>query len=162
MGAPALIAFIFLTIESIRLRQAAAPDGSHLVSVRAYGIAGLLTDFGVGIDHMFRAFAGVASWLMAAFAVVMVIGAVLAAGLFLIGRGIGRSAAWARYVGAAFAAAMAVMSALAATGAPHRLIAAPLLTFALGLYALWALIWRFGEAEALGQPDDASAPSADV
>ena len=160
-GAPALIASVFLTIESIRAHEAAAPDGAHLISVRTYGIAGLLTDFGVGVDHMFRAFAGFASWLLAGLAVVMLIGAIFSGGLFLIGRGIGRSAAWARFVGAAFAALLAVMSALAATGVPHRLVVAPLLTFALGLYTLWVLIWRFGAPDVVGPPSDTALPSAD-
>jgi hypothetical protein len=154
-GVPALTAFVLLTIESIRLHQAAAPDGSHMLSVHTYGIAGLLTDFGVGLDHMFRAFAGLAAWLLAGLAVVALVMVLVAMVIYLVGRGVGRAATWARFVGAALAATLALTSALAATGVPHRLVAAPLLTFALGLYTLWALIWRFGEPDVGAPPSDA-------
>jgi hypothetical protein len=143
MGAPALIAFVFLTIEAIRLRQAAAPDGSHMLSVQTYGIAGLLTDFGVGMDHMFAAFAGLAAWLLGGLAVVALVVALVSVVIYLIGRGVGRAATWARFAGGALAVALALASFLAVTSLPHRLIAVPLPTFALALYTLWVLIWRF-------------------
>jgi hypothetical protein len=144
MGAPAAAGCVALMVAAVQLHQAAKPDGEHLLSVERYGIAGLLTDAGVGLDHMFGFFAGLAGWLATGLAVVALMIALWALLLYLIGRGVGRAALWARIVGGVFALGLALASLLAFTSLPLRLIAVPILPMATALYTLWTLIWRFG------------------
>jgi len=145
VGAPAVAACVALTLGALDLHHAAAPDGSHMVSVRTYGVAGLLTDAGVGLDHMFGFLAGLAAWLLAVLAVLALIVALGAVLIYLIGRGVGRKALWARIVGGLFAIGLALTSLIAFTSLPPRLMAAPLPAMAIALYTLWTLIWRFDE-----------------
>ena len=115
VGAPAVAGCVAMTIGALDFQHAAAPDDSHMLSVHTYGIAGLLTDAGVGLDHMFGFFAGFAAWLLAALAVLALIVALVAVLIYLVGRGVGRKALWARIVGGpASRSALALMK-------PHRL-----------------------------------------
>jgi hypothetical protein len=148
VGVPSAGACGLMTIESMRAHQAAAPDDAHMISVHTYGIAGLLTDAGVGFDRLFGALAGLAAWAFGVLAVAALIAALWAALIYLIGRGVGRGATWARIAGGAFTLGLALVSFLAITSLPHRLMIAPLPLLALALYTLWTLIWRFGGAQA--------------
>jgi len=159
VGAPAVAGCVALTIGALDFHHAAAPDGSHMVSVQTYGIAGLLTDAGVGLDHTFGFLAGLAAWLMAALAVLALIVALGAVLIYLIGRGVARRALWARIVGGMFAFGLALTSLIAFTSLPPRLMAAPLPAMAIALYTLWTLIWRFNDP-ALAAPQ--AEPATDV
>ena len=164
-GIPAVVACVTLTVAAIQLHQAAVPDGRHMVSVRAYGFWGFLSDVGVGVDHMFGFLAGLAAWLVAGMAILALLVALWAALLYLIGRGVGRGAMWARIVGGAFALGLALVSLIAVINLPHRLIAAPLPALGLAIYTLWVLIWRFRSLEAVAltpQPTPALAPATEV
>jgi hypothetical protein len=143
MGAPAIAACVALMVAAVQLHQAAKPDGEHMISIQTYGIAGLLTDAGVGLDHTFGFLAGLAGWLATGLAVVALTIALSALLLYLVGRGVGRAALWARIVGGALAFVLALASLLAFTSLPHRLIALPIPAMAIALYTLWTLIWRF-------------------
>lgn len=145
VGAPAVAGCVAMTIGALDFQHAAAPDGSHMISVHTYGITGLLTDAGVGLDHVFGFFAGFAAWLLAALAVLALIVALGALLIYLVGRGVGRKALWARIVGGLFALGLALTSLIAFANLPQRLIAAPLPAMAIALYTLWTLIWRFNE-----------------
>ena len=147
VGAPAVIACVGLTIAAIDLHRAAAPDGAHMVSVRAYGLLGFLDDIGVGVDHTFGFLAGLAAWLIAGLAILALLVALWAGLVYLIGRGVGRGAMWARIVGGVFAICLALASFSAIFSLPHRLIAVALPPLALALYTLWVLIWRYRGAE---------------
>jgi hypothetical protein len=151
VGAPAVAACVALAIGALDLQHDAAPDGSHMLSVHTYGIAGLLTDAGVGLDHVFGFFAGFAAWLLAALAILALIVALAGVLVYLVGRGVGRRALWARIVGGLFALGLALTSLIAFANLPPRLMAAPLPTMAIALYTLWTLIWRFN-ARTLAAP----------
>jgi hypothetical protein len=142
-GVPAVVGFVLLTAEAIVFRHAAKPDGQHMISVQKYGIAGLLNDAGVGVDRMFGALAGLAAWLFAGLAFAALLFSLWALLLYLVGRGVGRGATWARIVGGVLALGLTLASFLTFTSVPHRWMAAPLPVLALGLYTLWTLIWRF-------------------
>jgi len=152
MGAPAVAGCVALMVAAVQLHQAAKPDGEHMLSVQSYGIAGLLTDAGVGLDHMFGFLAGLAGWLATGLAVAALMIALWAALLYLIGLGVGRAALWARIVGGVFALGLALASLLAVTSLPPRLIALPLPAMAIALYTLWTLIWRFSPPPANATP----------
>ena len=156
VGAPAVAGCVAMTIGALDFQHAAAPDDSHMLSVHTYGIAGLLTDAGVGLDHMFGFFAGFAAWLLAALAVLALIVALVAVLIYLVGRGVGRKALWARIVGGLLAVGLALMSLIAFANLPQRLMAAPLPAMAIALYTLWTLIWRFNQS-ALAAPPLAEA-----
>lgn len=146
VGVPAVAASVFLTIEAISLHRAAAPDGAHLISVRTYGLIGLMNDAAVGIDRVFGVLAGLAAWLLAGLAVVALFVALWAGLLYLVGRGVGRRALWARIVGGVFALILALANLLALTSLPdEKMDLPPLLLLGVGLYTLWTLIWRFDE-----------------
>jgi hypothetical protein len=162
VGAPAIVACVALTIASLQLHDAAKPDGSHLISIHTYGVAGLLTDAGVGLDHMFGYLAGLAGWLAAVLAVVALMNALLALLIYLVGRGVGRRATWARIVGGAFAVGLALVSFVAFTNLPPRLMVAPLPPMAIALYTLWTLIWRFNAPLAAPPPTIAVATDVDA
>jgi hypothetical protein len=142
LGAPAVAGCVALMVAAVQLHQAAKPDGEHMLSVQTYGIAGLLTDAGVGMDHMFGFLAGLAGWLVTGLAVVALMIALWALLLYLIGRGVGRAALWARIVGGIFAFGLALASLLAFTSLPARLIVLPIPSMAIALYTLWTLIAR--------------------
>jgi hypothetical protein len=161
VGVPAVAACVFLTIEAIWFHHAAAPDGSHLISVRTYGLIGLMNDAAVGIDRVFGVLAGLAAWLFAGLAVVALFIALWAGLLYLVGRGVGRRALWARIVGGVFALILALANLLALTSLPdEKMDLAPLLLLGVGLYTLWTLIWRFDEPRATALPP--ATPSTDV
>ena len=48
------------------------------------------------------------------------------------------------------------MSLIALVSLPHRLMAAPLPLFALALYTLWTLIWRYNAPAVLAPPEAAA------
>ncbi len=155
IGAPAVAACVALMVAAVQLHQAAKPDGAHLISIQTYGVTALLTDAGVGLDRMFGFLAGLAGWLAAALAVVTLMIALWAGLLYLIGRGVGRAALWARIVGGVFAAGLALTSLIAFANLPPRLIAAPLPAMAIALYTLWTLIWRFNVLTLAPRPEAA-------
>ena len=160
VGVLATVACVFLTIEAIWFHHAAAPDGSHLISVRTYGLIGLMNDAAVGIDRVFGVLAGLAAWLFAALAVVALFVVVWAGLLYLVGRGVGRQAAWARIVGGGIALIMALANLLALTSLPDdKMDLPPLLLLGVSLYTLWTLIWRFNEPSVAALPPVAGTPT---
>ena len=156
LGIPATLAFAMLTIIAVDFRHAAAPDGAHAVSIHTYGLAGLLNNAAVGVDKLFGELSRLAEWLFGGLAIVALLIALQSVLLYLVGRGIGRKAVWARIVGGALALGLALVSLIVLASLPHRLMAAPLPLLALAGYTLWTLIWRYSEPGVIAPPQAAT------
>ncbi len=146
IGAPAAIAGVGLALDAMALHRLAAPDHSSMLSIQKYGLVGLLNNGAVGVNHVLGPLSGLAAWALGVLATLAFAALFIAIILFLIGRGLARGAAWARIIGVLAMAALLFMSVEVFSVTPHGLAAAPGLLIAGSLYAIWALIWRFGSA----------------
>jgi hypothetical protein len=156
IGVPAVVALVGFTAIAIDFRHLGAPDSAHTISIHTYGIAGIMTDAAVWFDRLFGALSRLAEWLFVGLAIVALLVTLQAVLLFVVGRGIGRGAMWARIVGGLLAVGLAMLSFIAFASLPHRLMTAPLPLLALALYTLWTLIWRYKAPTAIAPPEAAA------
>lgn len=146
LGAPAMLSALSLTVGAFVLRPGPAVDLSHNLDIKTYGLVGLLENGMRGVAKTLEFLTGAAAWAFAALAVVSLAVLLVAAILYLTGRGIDHHATWARIV----AILIFLGSLPIAWGAlfllPRLLVLFDSLLIGALIYSLWALICRFNEA----------------
>lgn len=143
LGVAAVAALVDFADTAMTLRRLPA-DTSAPVDVGTYGLAGLLHNGARGAGKVLSALlTGPGFWVVVILAIAAVAALLFAILLYLVGRGIGHHANWARIIAIMMSiglatASCAILAALRGDQAPVAI--API---ALSLYTLWALIWRF-------------------
>jgi len=143
LGAPSVLIALGSGIAAVVLGGGPAGSKPHYLSVSTYGIAGLLSNAATGVGGALSVLNGLAGWVLGLLAVLALLATLFAGLLYLVGRGLKVSAAWARFVGGAMMGVMSLNSllALAVLRGGARLADAALL--ALFAYGLWVIGWRF-------------------
>jgi predicted outer membrane lipoprotein len=143
LGVPSLLAFLALTASVFELHQMAATGRASYLDIKTYGLVGLLANGAAGLDNFVQFLAGVGAWVAAALAILAFVAALGSVLVYVIGRGVGRRATWARILGG-----LVSLGVLLFTVGVWSLVgrdAAPVACAVCGvsLYSLWVLGWRF-------------------
>ena len=150
LGLPSLLAALAFGAGAF-MAGAGPPQKAEYLSVSTYGLVGLLSNAATGVGQALSFLNGAAAWVFGLLAVVAVAAVMFSAALYLIGRGLSASAAWARFLGGVLAALLAFNSLVAflILRGGARVLDAGL--FAVFAYVLWVLGWKFRE-RAVGEP----------
>jgi hypothetical protein len=143
----AIAALVDLGDTVLVIQRTPSPDTGEPLDIATYGLIALLVNTARGagyVLHALTAIVGVLVVILMAAAVLALLFGVL---LYLIGRGIGRHATWARIVALTICAGLAlisfaVMMVMRRDLAPDQAAWAAL-PIGLSLYVRWTLIWRF-------------------
>jgi len=152
LGAPSLLAAIGFGIGAV-MAGALPPDPKpEYLDVQTYGLVGLLSNAATGVGGVLSFLNALAGWVFGLLAVLALAAALFCGLLYLVGRGLGASAAWARFVAVAITTLLSLngLLAFALLRGPARLADAALL--AAFAYVLWALVWRFRDSPLRDQP----------
>lgn len=145
LGAPSALAALGLGAGAFIFGHGPPPDKSAFLSLRTYGLVGLLANaahgVGVGLSSLGRA----VSWVLAWMALVALALALFAGLLYWIGCGLKASATWARIIAGLMAAILLFYCALGLSMLHRGAMVVDGLAVAAFVYVLWALGWRFAD-----------------
>jgi hypothetical protein len=143
VGLPSFLLALALGAGAIMVGSGPKPQTAHYLSATHYGIAGLLTNAATWVAGVLAVVNEFAAWVLWVLTVLAFVVTVVAFGVWLVGRGLGAAAAWARVLAALMIAALAGVGLLVIS----LLTTKAALVDATGLaacgYGLWVLGWRF-------------------
>jgi hypothetical protein len=143
VGAPSLLATLYLGWGVFVLRQAPPTDASAPLDIKTHGLVALL-EYGVrGLVKMFELFAGAATWILAALTIAALTSTLAGVMLYLAGRGIAHHATWARILAILIFLGLLPLALGALSVLPRLLLPVGWLLIGASLYSLWVLVWRF-------------------
>jgi hypothetical protein len=144
LGIAAIAELVELVDTALMLRKLPPPDNDAPLDISTYGLVGLLNNGARVVGKGMYAFlTGPGSWLITLLTVVMLIVLLLAALLYLVGRGIGHHATWARVLAMLMCLGLMLVSCSLAAVMERNLAPLAVVPIGLSLYTLWVLIWRF-------------------
>jgi hypothetical protein len=144
LGIAAIAELVELVDTALMLRRLPPPDNGPPLDIGTYGLVGLLSNGGRGVGKVMYAFlTGPANWLITLLTIVMLLVLLFSALLYLVGRGIGHHATWARVVAIMMSLGLILVSSSLATVMERNLAPLAAVPVGLSLYTLWILIWRF-------------------
>lgn len=127
----------------------APPSGvqqkSDYLSVTHYGLVGLVANAGTGANQILSLLNSLAAAILGLLAVLALIAALSGVLLYTVGRGMGTSARWARYMAAIITVAV-LLNGLAGLGVMQdapRLVDA--VSVILSIYVLWVLTAKYAD-----------------
>lgn len=143
LGLPCLALLVMLCIDLVALHQGVPPDSSQPLDVQTYGLIARLSDAMRGLGAMFGVFGAIVGWFMVLLAVVLFVLTLLAIAMVITGRGIQKSATWARVVAILICVGFLVAWLAALAVLPGYWIAIAFIAIGILVYLFWVMIWRF-------------------
>lgn len=142
---PSSLMAITMGIAACTATPFAAQQRPDYLSVTHYGLVGLLANAATGANEILSLLNGLAAVILGLLAVLALISALSGVLLYVVGRGMRRSAQWARSMAAAITVVMLLigLAALWVLQDAARLAAA--VSLILSIYVLWVLTARYAE-----------------
>jgi hypothetical protein len=144
IGIPALIAFVFLTWQSVRFHMlepapgATGATGNQLIDLFVLGAR--------WFGKIFEIFGGAVKWAMTVLAIGAFVVLVIAAVAFFTAKGLYAGRGWARVMGLLIAIVPLLVSMMMIASVRRPLpVAAAMVTAAASGYVIWTLGWRFSD-----------------
>jgi hypothetical protein len=159
IGAPSLLATLGLAGGAFIFGNGPPPDNSPYLSLKTYGPAGALQNGAQAVGNVFSFMDMLATHILAVLAIVALAVTLFAVLLYLTGRGLKASAAWARIVAGLLIAVALANCAIGLSALNRGGEIADGFVMAALVYGLWVLIWKFdGRAAPFGSPGAHAAP----
>jgi hypothetical protein len=146
LGVPAILMALVMGIGAFVIGSAPTARPPEYLSVATYGIVGLISNAATGLGGVLSFLNGFVAGILGLFAVLALATALFAVLLGLIGRGLSRSARWARPMAGAVLIILSLNSLLALTVLKGEAWFADGVVLVALLYGLWVLVWRFEDS----------------
>ena len=145
IGAPSLLATLGFVAGAFIFGSGPPQDNSPYLSLKTYGPTGALQNGAHAVGNLFSFMGMLATTLMVVLAIFALAVTLFAVLLYLTGRGLKTSAAWARIVAGLVSVLTLANCAIALTAltSDGQLVDGLVM---VGLsYGLWVLVWRFAD-----------------
>jgi hypothetical protein len=143
VGLPSFLLALALGAGAIMVGAGPKPEAPHYLSVTHYGIAGLLSNAATGVAGVLAVVNEFAAWVLWVLTVLAFVLTAMAFVIWLVGRGLGADATWARILAALMIAALAGVGLLVIGLLTTKAAIVDAAGLAACAYGLWVLGWRF-------------------